>query len=88
VSRSVSIVEVRAHLSELLRTVEAGETVVITRRGRPVAVLKVLAMLSPGGPENGLGGLAGGWEGSEELVERITEAWQSRQCSAPLAAEE
>jgi prevent-host-death family protein len=36
-ARSVSIAEVRATLSECIRDVERGETVVITRRGRAVA---------------------------------------------------
>lgn len=35
--RTVSLVEAKAHLSELLNTVEAGEEIVITRHGRPVA---------------------------------------------------
>lgn len=35
--RTVSLVEAKAHLSELLTTVEAGEEVVITRHGRAVA---------------------------------------------------
>jgi prevent-host-death family protein len=33
------VVEAKAHLSELLDKVEAGEGVVITRHGRPVAQL-------------------------------------------------
>jgi prevent-host-death family protein len=36
---SVGIRELRQRASELLRLVEAGETVEITDRGRPVAVL-------------------------------------------------
>jgi prevent-host-death family protein len=35
----ISVAEAKAHLSELLDKVEAGETVVITRHGRPVAQL-------------------------------------------------
>ena len=35
----VSVAEAKAHLSEILDRVEAGETVTITRRGRPVARL-------------------------------------------------
>jgi len=35
----VSIAEAKAHLSELIARVEAGETVRITRRGKPVAKL-------------------------------------------------
>lgn len=33
----VTLVEAKAHLSELLDRVEAGEQVVITRHGKPVA---------------------------------------------------
>ena len=36
---TVTVVEAKAHLSELLDKVEAGEGVVITRHGRPVAQL-------------------------------------------------
>ncbi len=36
---SVSVAEAKAHLSELLNQVEAGEEIVITRRGQPVARL-------------------------------------------------
>jgi len=36
---TVSVAEARARFSELLDAVEAGETVVITRRGEPVADL-------------------------------------------------
>jgi prevent-host-death family protein len=35
--RKVGAFEAKTHLSELLSAVEAGETVTITRRGKPVA---------------------------------------------------
>jgi prevent-host-death family protein len=35
----VSLADAKAHLSELLDRVEAGETIEITRRGKPVARL-------------------------------------------------
>ncbi len=38
-ARSVSVADAKAHLSELLNAVEAGETVEITKRGKPVATL-------------------------------------------------
>ncbi|HUI95048.1 MAG TPA: type II toxin-antitoxin system prevent-host-death family antitoxin [Xanthobacteraceae bacterium] len=38
----VTLVEAKAHLSELLDRVESGEEVVITRRGRPVAKMSAL----------------------------------------------
>lgn len=44
---SVGIRELRQRASELIRLVQAGETVEITDRGRPVAVL---APLPDGGP--------------------------------------
>lgn len=37
--RTVSVAEAKAHLSELLKAVEDGEVVSITRRGTPVARL-------------------------------------------------
>ena len=37
--RQVSVAEAKAHLSELLTVVESGESIAITRRGRPVATL-------------------------------------------------
>ncbi len=37
--RQVSVAEAKAHLSELLKAVESGESIAITRRGRPVATL-------------------------------------------------
>lgn len=37
---NVSVAEAKAHLSELLNRVEAGEEIVITRRGQSVACLK------------------------------------------------
>lgn len=37
--RTVIVAEAKAHLSELLKAVEAGEVISITRRGEPVATL-------------------------------------------------
>jgi prevent-host-death family protein len=38
--REIGAFEAKTHLSELLAAVEAGETVRITRRGKPVAELR------------------------------------------------
>ena len=46
---SVGIRELRQHASELIRQVEAGETIEITDRGRPVAMLTPLADPGPTG---------------------------------------
>lgn len=37
--RTVSVAEAKAHLSQLLKAVERGEVISITRRGEPVATL-------------------------------------------------
>ena len=37
--KSVSVSELKAHLSECLRSVKHGEQWVVTERGRPIAVL-------------------------------------------------
>lgn len=37
--RTVSVADAKAHLSELLVAVESGETIEITKRGKPVATL-------------------------------------------------
>jgi len=38
--RTVNVAEAKAHLSEILDKVEAGEEVVITRHGKPVALVR------------------------------------------------
>ncbi len=35
-----SVAEAKAHLSEILKQVEAGEEITITRRGRPIATIR------------------------------------------------
>lgn len=75
--KNVSIAEAKAHLSVCVREAEQGEWVLITRHGKPVAALvaathlEQLERLRKAGPQGGLASLAGGWEGSEELVEHI-----------------
>jgi len=75
-NRTVS--EVKAKLSEYIRSAEHGEPVVITRHGQAVAAivgpeeLETLQRLRAAGPEGGLASVAGGWEDSDDLV-RILE---------------
>jgi prevent-host-death family protein len=39
---TVTLAEAKTHLSDLLRRVEAGEEVIITRRGQPIARISPL----------------------------------------------
>lgn len=48
--RSVSVAKAKAHLSELITAVEAGEAVVITKRGKRVARIVPEAPPRPKGP--------------------------------------
>jgi len=41
---TVTLVEAKAHLSELIDRVESGEEIVITRHGRPVAHLSAAVL--------------------------------------------
>ena len=78
--KALSVAEAKAHLSDAIRDVEAGGTVVITRHGKPVVALvraedaTAIERLRSAGPEKGLASIAGGWKGSEELVEAIKAA--------------
>ena len=60
--------------------VERGETVVITRRGKPVAALvraadvEKLERLRAAGPQGGLASVAGGWRDAKELISSIAGA--------------
>jgi prevent-host-death family protein len=75
----VSVAEVKAHFSDWMKEAEAGEPVVITRHGKPVVALvpandvEQLRRLRSAGPQQGLASLAGGWEGSDELADRLAE---------------
>jgi prevent-host-death family protein len=81
--RALSVAEVKASLSERLREVEHGDTVVITRHGKPVAALvdaaslEELERLRAAGPVGGLASVAGGWTGSEELADLLQQHTRS-----------
>jgi len=74
-NKEISLAEAKATLSECIRDVEKGQAVLIKRHGKPVAALvrpqdlDNLERLKKAGPDGGLASLAGGWKGSEELVQ-------------------
>jgi len=83
-TKMLTIDEGKAKFTRCLKSAEAGDAVVFTRRGKPVAALVPAAELAQlerlraAGPEAGLASLAGGWEGSEELVASIAKNRRSR----------
>ena len=78
---SVGVRELRQRASELLRRVEGGETIEITDRGRPVAVLAPL----PSGSPLELLRAAGEVEPSEGDLEELPAPLQSRGSDLPSA---
>lgn len=81
--RVVSVVEAKARFSEVVREAEAGGIVMIRRHGRDVAAVvpakdaERVGRLRAAGPEKGLAAVAGGWKGSEDLVEHVDAAGRS-----------
>lgn len=73
-NKEISLAEAKATLSECIREVEKGLSLLIKRHGKPVAALvrpqdlDNLERLKKAGPQGGLASLAGGWQGSEELA--------------------
>ena len=88
--KQVTIAEARDQLSAHVRSAEHGTPVVITRRGRTGAAIvgaeeyARLDRLRAAGPQAGLAGLAGGWEGSDDLVREL----DARRRSRPRPSEE
>jgi prevent-host-death family protein len=68
--RTASIAELKARLSEFLAAVRAGEDVIVTDRGRPVARLTSL----------------GGEPARQSRLEELVRAGLARPASAPLDA--
>lgn len=88
-AKELSITEAKTNFSAAIREAESGELVVITRHGKPAAALidaealEWLRRLRAAGPDRGLAGVAGGWEGSEELADLIERSERSGSRSVP-----
>ena len=86
---NISVAEAKATFSECIRKVEAGNAVLITRHGKPVAALvspsdlEHLERLRKAGPENGLASIVGGWENSEELASILDASPRQGQRNTP-----
>jgi len=87
VGRTFSVAEAKAHFSDCVRAAEGGRSVVITRRGKPVAALvpadrlQQIERLMAAGPEAGLAGLTKTW--SEEFVDLLAHSRRTRQRRLP-----
>jgi prevent-host-death family protein len=88
-NKSVPVAEAKAKFSKCIRQVETGPSILITRHGKPVAALvrpnelEHLERLRKAGPGSGLVSIAGGWEGSEELVKILDESLRIGQRDVP-----
>lgn len=75
--RTLSVAEAKAHFSDCVRTAELGSSVLITRRGKPVAALvpaqsaKQIERWLAARPAQGLASLVGKGTWSEEFVESL-----------------
>ncbi len=91
-ARTMTAATAKAHLAEALRDVESGESVTITRHGRPVAVLvppelaDQLGRLRAAGPESGLARIVGRFADGAELAEALDEVAASRTAGRSLPA--
>ena len=82
-ARTVTAAQAKSELAKCIRNAESGEQVIITRHGKPVAVLvaadRVASIVGGRGRAGGgLAALAGGWKGSEELIRTLAQLRRSR----------
>lgn len=76
-TKMMTAADAKAHFSDCVRIAEHGHAVMITRNGKPVAVLvaadelKQIVRLRAAGPMAGLASLVGGWKGSDEFVRQL-----------------
>lgn len=79
-TKRISISRTKSNFSAALREAESGEILLITRHGKPVAALvsardaRQIERLRSADPNSGLASVSGGWEGADDLVDRIAES--------------
>ena len=78
-----SVAEAKSHFTECIASAEAGEPVVITRHGKPVAAivrvedLAKLNQQAEDDPQAGLAGIMGTWE-EDDFAKTLDEIASSR----------
>lgn len=76
--------DVKENFAEYVRSVEGGESLVITRYGRPVAVLlsasryERMERLAAPAADAGLAGIAGRWQDGDELADELERVVRAR----------
>jgi len=89
VATTVSAAKAKAEFAECMRKAEAGDPVVITRHGKAVVALvradrlQQLERLRSAGPAAGLASIAGGWRGSQEMVQLVSGSRRSKTRRVP-----
>ena len=82
-AKNISITRAKAQFAACISEVEQGESILITRHGKPVAALvqaveyEQFERLHQTRAEQGLASVAGGWEGSEEWVQEVERCGRS-----------
>src|SRR5437867_2998579 len=81
-ARTVTAAQAKSELAECIRKAESGEAVIITRHGKPVAVLVAAERMAyiaggRGRRGGGLAALARGWKGSEDFVRTLAKRRRS-----------
>lgn len=83
-TKKIAVSEAKENLPRYLREIRTGESVLITRYGRPVAALVSLESLarleesSEEAPEKGLAGLAQRWNDGDELADDMARLTRRR----------
>lgn len=91
-TKKIAVSEAKENLPRYLREIRTGESVLITRYGRPVAALVSLESLarleesSEEAPEKGLAGLAQRWSDGDQLADDM--ARLTRRRTAPRQVSE
>jgi len=87
--KQLTAAQAKAKFADCIRSAESGEPVLVTRHGKPVAAIvdardvRQLERLKAASPEEGLAGIVGKWEGSDELVDAILESIEARRAQYP-----
>jgi len=89
-STTRSVADAKSHFADCIASAEAGEPVVITRHGKPVAAivraedLAKITSLGDDNPNAGLAGIMGTWD-DEDSVDAYDDIVANRHAPRPVA---